>query len=258
MPRGVNTQDEGRIQGRNAANANSSNIVSPGIVTDGLVLHLDAGNYQSYPISGTTTYDLSDRRNNGTLASGVDYLRADGGLFDFNGTTEKITVPAGPDFAYGTGDFAVDGWFNNQASIPSFGSTLFSQTVSGTNYLWISIGIGAVAEGDKRVGFTFATSGGGTGTTSSTTFTSNTWNHFAVTRLGGTATVYLNAVAGTPVSCTQDFTNTTYVPTIAQYTHTSGNRFTGYIGPIRVYKNKGLTPLEVQQNFNATRARFNV
>ena len=255
MPRGVNPYDEGRIQGRNVANANSSNIVAPGIVTDGLVLHLDAGNYNSYPISGTTTYDLSDRRNNGTLASGVDYLRADGGLFDFNGTTEKITVPAGPDFAYGTGDFSIDGWINNRAAPPTFGATVFAQTVSGTNYLRIYV-IGAARE----VVLVFAVSGGGDGNASTgpNGATDNTWKHFAFTRLGTTLTGYINGVAGTPATCSQDFNNTTYVPTIAQYTHTSNDRFTGYIASIRVYKNKGLTPLEVQQNFNATRARFNI
>lgn len=74
MPRGVNAYDEGRIQGRNVANANRSNIVSPGIVTDGLVLHLDAENRSSYPspFTGTTWYDLSERRSNATFNS-VDY-----------------------------------------------------------------------------------------------------------------------------------------------------------------------------------------
>jgi len=37
------------------------------IVTDGLVLHLDAGISDSYPGSGTTWYDLSGNGNNGTL-----------------------------------------------------------------------------------------------------------------------------------------------------------------------------------------------
>ena len=37
------------------------------IVTDGLVLCLDAGNSKSYPGSGTTWTDLSGNGNNGTL-----------------------------------------------------------------------------------------------------------------------------------------------------------------------------------------------
>jgi hypothetical protein len=40
---------------------------NPRIVTDGLVLALDAGNPKSYPGSGTTWTDLSGNGNNGTL-----------------------------------------------------------------------------------------------------------------------------------------------------------------------------------------------
>ena len=42
---------------------------NPRIVTDGLVLALDAGNTKSYPGSGTTWTDLSGQGNNGTLNS---------------------------------------------------------------------------------------------------------------------------------------------------------------------------------------------
>jgi hypothetical protein len=44
----------------------------PKIVTDGLVLCLDAANRKSYPGSGTTWFDLSNNVNNGSLTS-VDY-----------------------------------------------------------------------------------------------------------------------------------------------------------------------------------------
>jgi hypothetical protein len=46
---------------------------NPRIVTDGLVLALDAGNPKSYPGSGTTWTDLSGNGNNGTLVNGVGY-----------------------------------------------------------------------------------------------------------------------------------------------------------------------------------------
>jgi len=52
---------------------------SPRIVTDGLVLCLDAGNAKSYPGSGTTWTDLSGNGNNGTLVNGVGYNGGSGG-----------------------------------------------------------------------------------------------------------------------------------------------------------------------------------
>ena len=44
---------------------------SPRIVTDELVLALDAGNTKSYPGSGTTWTDLSGKGNNGDLTNMV-------------------------------------------------------------------------------------------------------------------------------------------------------------------------------------------
>jgi hypothetical protein len=44
---------------------------SPKIVTDGLVLCLDAGDRKSYSGSGTTWYDRSGNGNNGTLVNGA-------------------------------------------------------------------------------------------------------------------------------------------------------------------------------------------
>jgi Concanavalin A-like lectin/glucanases superfamily len=153
----------------------------------------------------------------------------------FNGSA-KLTVPAGTAFAYGTGDFTVEGWFYATTNLPAYGATLFAQTVSGTNYFWCLLGDGQFSPAQK-VTFTFATSGGGTGVVSgATTYTQNTWNHFAIVRSSGSVTVYLNGVGGTPVACAQDFTNTTYVPTIGQYTHSTGNAFTGYLSNFRIVK----------------------
>ena len=50
------------------------------LVTDGLILHLDARNPASYPGSGTTWFDLSGVGNNFTLdAVGLTY---NSGVFD--------------------------------------------------------------------------------------------------------------------------------------------------------------------------------
>ena len=46
---------------------------SPKIVTDGLVLSVDAANKKSYPGSGTTWYDLSGNAINGTLTNGPTF-----------------------------------------------------------------------------------------------------------------------------------------------------------------------------------------
>ena len=63
-------------------------VAAPAIVTDGLVLHLDAGNATSYPGSGTTWYDLSGNAKHATLVSGVGYDSQNNGSLVFDGTND--------------------------------------------------------------------------------------------------------------------------------------------------------------------------
>jgi hypothetical protein len=228
---------------------------TPPIVTNGLVLNLDCGNRLSYPTSGTTWTDLSGNNNNGTLINGPTFNPNNLGSIVFDGVDDKVLLTPGDNFSYGTGDFTLDGWFYVTKTLPQYGERIFTQTIIGTNYFVFQVGSDEIVS-TNIIDFVFATSGGGTRVSSSTTWEYNTWNYFAVSRINGTAIVYLNAVAGRAVSCTQDFNNTTYVPTIGQYTHTSAQSFGGRISNIRLYKGKGLTSTEVLQNYNAYKTRF--
>jgi hypothetical protein len=64
---------------------------SPSIITQNLVLCLDAANPKSYPTTGTTWTDLSGNGNNGTLVNGVGYNTANGGALVFDGADDYIT-----------------------------------------------------------------------------------------------------------------------------------------------------------------------
>ena len=82
---------------------------NPRIVTDGLVLALDAANTKSYGGSGTTWTDLNGRGNDGTI-SGATY-NSDG-YFSFDSTDDLVTIPNSSDLTFGTGEFAVEIWWN--------------------------------------------------------------------------------------------------------------------------------------------------
>jgi hypothetical protein len=60
--------------------------------TNGLVLHLEAGNLASYPGTGTIWTDLSPSANHGTILNGVTYNAANGGYFNFNALNQYITL----------------------------------------------------------------------------------------------------------------------------------------------------------------------
>ena len=64
----------------------------PNIVTDGLVLVLDAANPTSY-ISGSTTWrDLSGNNNSGSLVNGPTFNSVNGGSIVFDGSNDYVEI----------------------------------------------------------------------------------------------------------------------------------------------------------------------
>jgi hypothetical protein len=64
---------------------------SPKIVTNGLVLCLDAASRKSYPGTGNVWRDLSGNGNDGTLTSGPTYSAANGGYIVFDGSDDYVS-----------------------------------------------------------------------------------------------------------------------------------------------------------------------
>jgi len=80
------------------------------IVTNGLVLNVDAGFTPSYPTTGTTWYDVSSSSNNGTLINGPIYNSSSGGSIVFDGVDDYVNLGT-TDFGI-TRDFTVSFWVN--------------------------------------------------------------------------------------------------------------------------------------------------
>ena len=170
------------------------------------------------------------RTNNLSGEGGINAIR--GSVF-FNPTSnngnngyDSLTVPAGSDFAYGTGDFT----FEAYVWMDSFGSDtrlIFSQTVSGTNYILFGI---------TTSGQVTTILGHSNQVTSTGTIALNSWNHVAVSRSSGTVKVFCNGVASSGSSITTDLNDTTRIPTIGKYTHSTQLAWKGYISNFRICK----------------------
>ena len=62
------------------------------IVSDKLMLHLDAANPKSYIGSGTSWVDISGKGNNGTLTNGPTFSSDNLGSFVFDGTNDHVAL----------------------------------------------------------------------------------------------------------------------------------------------------------------------
>lgn len=259
MPRGINQFDEDRLDGLNVGDANSSNIVSPGIVTDGLVLHLDAGNYQSYPIAGTSWYDLSGHRNNGTLTNGPTYARDGGGAISFDGVDDYVET----NYKLSNAAASISVWFKAPIQTTTLGSSLRPIVMHGDSAPALTPEAIEIImwKGDHpdagKIRFAW---GNATDAAyyfnSSNRYDDDMWYLATISNNGTTFDGYINQnLLSTKLTYTS-VSNATNLQ-IGGSTTVSARKFLGKIGDVLVY-NRALTPTEVAQNFNALRARFNI
>ena len=94
---------------------------SPKIVTDGLVLYLDAANTNSFLVGSNTWVDLSRNQKNGSL-SGATFSYLKGGAIVFDGIDDYVDVPNTisllPSVGSGTIDFVYK--LNATSSVSDF------------------------------------------------------------------------------------------------------------------------------------------
>ena len=220
---------------------------SPKIVTNGLVLCLDAGNTKSYPGSGTVWTDLSGNGNNGTLTNGPTFSGTNGGSLVFDGTDDYSTVSN--NITPGTGNFAVSVW-------------VYKTETAANRYVWDFGSNGGTLSSGTSVtqGFRYYNPSASFGSlyTAGPIHNINTWYNIVISRISGTTYFYSN---GSLITSGADSGNigswgTTF--NIGRYGGGSGYEHQGRISSLLVYKDKGLTATEIQQNFTALRGRYGI
>ena len=223
---------------------------SPKIVTDGLILCLDAGDRKSYSGSGTTWTDRSGSSNNGTLTNGLTFDSGNGGSIVFDGTNERVdsfSQDVEPE------SITIEFWHNWSAVSDSW--LLNNQTSSVTN-----VNYGYQTRIDYPSYNFYARFGvGNTSRTVSHTIVLNEWAHVIATYdpVSEGAKLYWNSQLEDTNTGTGaiDYTN---VVGLGIGGANDGTRNTaGSLGLVRIY-NKALTAEEILQNYNATKSRFSL
>jgi hypothetical protein len=220
----------------------------PRIITDGLVLHLDAKNTKSYPGTGTIWYDRSDSKYNGSLINGPTFNSNGSIIFDGVNDYVDISTNIGTQLV---GNFTYNIWAkrngNNSSTIHGLISNEWHTDFTGVSMALLnnntSIAI-EVGNGTTRPSYSL------------TSPVSNlNWTNYTLINNTGVFYVYVNGILLDSRSITV-LQNSTRQITIGRWAPSYSDYFiNGEISIASVY-NRAISDSELLQNYNATKTRF--
>jgi hypothetical protein len=220
---------------------------SPKIITDGLVLYLDAANTRSYPGSGTVWSDLSRGGNNGTLTNGPTFNAGNGGSIVFDGVNDYINFSSLNPIT-SNNPFTLCSWLNVKTH-STYGISLFIGNATSNQ----SAFIGYVAAAQN--GTSNSIGGGFYGTNLGSGILPNTgWHYVTLSYNSSNVIIYVDGISRTTRSAyNASLTNTSIQ--IGRANIGTLYPFNGNVGASQIY-NRALSAQEILQNYNATKGRY--
>ena len=209
---------------------------NPRVVTDGLVLSLDAGNPKNYNAGISTNWTDKVGGNNGTLVGGTyhnDGPFVGAGYVEFDGDSDSLTVTASTDFTL-DGEFTVEFWiYLNTIVLDTQHPSPITFSQSGGNkgqiYLNASNNYFSLWNGSSNVV-----------NTGNNSVTTGRWYHVAVTRdSSDDCRIFLDGVLKQTASSTFTFGNASGDLRIGSFNGTGGD-VNGNISNLRILKGTAL------------------
>lgn len=235
----------------------------PRIITNGLILYLDAGNPKSYINSATTITNLlfSDSL---VLYNNPSFINENFGVLDFDGVDDYIGNGVYPnplpnninfDFEY-TDSFSLSLWVK-------FDNVSGSKTILNKYQPSVPLVGYALESSNSKVRFFLISGAGYLSVLSTTSLSIGTWYNLIVTYDGSNningLNIYINSsIDNTVVQSNIPLTTSMQVPDrpleIGRLSNNS-RYVNGKVSNLSIY-NKELSPSEVLQNYNALKYRF--
>ena len=230
----------------------------PKIVTDGLVLALDAADQNSY-VSGSTTWnDVSGNNNSGSLVNGPTFNSANNGVLTFNGSNQYVSTP----IQNLSRPCTFSTWVNFN-SLTGF-QTIFGQDTStvisrGRFYFQKA---GATTEGLilNVVNFSIVLSNNAIVTVNAINpVVTNQWYNYSAVLTTTALSLYENGILQNTVSNSNTFlTPNTNILLNAGYFQDAITDYVNARSSLFLIYNRALSATEIQQNYEAQKSRFNI
>jgi hypothetical protein len=181
-----------------------------------LILNFDGNFNDSSPNALTVTpYGNAQIVSDGTFGS----------VASFDGSGDTLTAPANAVFAFGTGDFTIEGWFYSLTSATSVrGMVDFRTATTGTNGLMLRENNGGFLVFLNNTTILSTTSGR----------LANQWQHVALVRKSGVITLYIDGVSSATVSNSTNLSDNNLRLSGFIDTQASPYAYNGLIGPTRI------------------------
>ena len=229
---------------------------SPRIITENLVLCLDAGNSKSYPGSGTAWTDLSGNGNTGTL-QGAGYNSANGGSISFDGTDDSVNISP---TNFNLSEFSINIWFKSSSVSSDYLRLIHKADTTGSTKGFLI----ANSQTDGKLVFVYQPNytTGEVLKRSTSLISNNIWyNVNMIYNSSSEIKIYFNGVENVGETSTSPdvewVSNTGNFLSIGNRAGGNESPYNGNIAQASVY-NRALTATEVSQNFNALRSRYGI
>jgi hypothetical protein len=216
---------------------------TPKIITNGLVLCLDAANRKSYTSGSTSWYDLSGNGNNGTLTNGPTFTSSFGGGIVFDGVDDYVTISNPLNQSNLTQEWTVNGWLSLASSPSNNAQYLVEGLNSGVAADWYAVAPLLYLNGGADDYYRYGSGGSyiNGGLINLTFRFKNSSGERILTKNG------MDISGSGP--------NNTSTPSGQSANFRIGYTMKGNIHLLQIY-NRKLTDAEILQNYNATRTRY--
>ena len=227
---------------------------SPRIVTDGLVLCLDAASKRSYPGTGTTWTDLVTSAQ-GSFVNGTSFSGNNSGVISFDGTNDYVDTGVKASSFHGSDGSSSVFTTSFFVNVPSSftGSSYTSFTLIGNSAggggRWI-LNLNNI-DSNLYVGYSLGNSNNSGST--NTLVPHSQWSYITYSYGGGSLKIYLNGVLSDTISKASFTPNSGNNVRIGG--HANNIRFMGDIASVTSY-NRALTADEIRRNYLSKKERF--